>query len=440
MSSTRLEKLCNARKKACLFQRSEIRDDLEKLVASGDIFNWRDDRGLDALTHAAMGHRSGPCVDAFDYLFHQKVRPYSLQEKADGLEVIGSTYIFTGQHARGLNCLSEAFDYRSSPKSGLNEANLPPVTRRFAAPQWTNRSDVDRALTKIESLDGNFNAVYQALLIRLEFGLDFRMSEYFKVFKSLLSCPKRDDDTLNHAKLTVMLFEWYELYVSRSITSDDPSVYSWLNAVASSLLIETSRHQSLDNNGKLMRFENVKIVLKALATTFEQLRADLDARGTDIGHRYVDTDCATLSMISLLGLLCQMPLDDDQSLELKRCVNRIIAADWRDFVGNNLLLSTCKFLVPDDLGNDADIVRLLVDAGADVNCANSHGNTCLHLLVSATGELKNPSIAQLLLDNGARANVANKQGVTPLEALNNSIKNGTVNFHSSQCIEQQSEV
>jgi ankyrin repeat protein len=60
--------------------------------------------------------------------------------------------------------------------------------------------------------------------------------------------------------------------------------------------------------------------------------------------------------------------------------------------------------------NSADVARLLVEHGADLNARNLGGETPLHL----AARLRDTSIALLLLDHGADANPRDSDGDTPL--------------------------
>jgi hypothetical protein len=61
-----------------------------------------------------------------------------------------------------------------------------------------------------------------------------------------------------------------------------------------------------------------------------------------------------------------------------------------------------------------DVVKLLINAGADVNIHNNNehwGTTPLH----AAAHANQAAIAQILLDHGADVNARDKEGRTPLE-------------------------
>jgi len=59
-------------------------------------------------------------------------------------------------------------------------------------------------------------------------------------------------------------------------------------------------------------------------------------------------------------------------------------------------------------------IRLALDAGADVNAQNATGDSVLHTAVTAGGG--QPAIIRLLVERGARLDVKNKADRTPLDA------------------------
>lgn len=57
-----------------------------------------------------------------------------------------------------------------------------------------------------------------------------------------------------------------------------------------------------------------------------------------------------------------------------------------------------------------EMVKHLIACGLDVNAIDIYGNNALHYAV----KLKNPSLVKVLLDAGADVNHVNKEGVSPL--------------------------
>ncbi|MFC1498134.1 ankyrin repeat domain-containing protein [Verrucomicrobiota bacterium] len=85
-----------------------------------------------------------------------------------------------------------------------------------------------------------------------------------------------------------------------------------------------------------------------------------------------------------------------------------------------------------------DIVRVLIEAGADVNAKAKDGNT--PLLTTITGGMPDFDAIKLLLDAGAKVNVKNKYGQTPLsyfEDVLSGLIEGATNWRKENPEEHQ---
>ncbi|HUY92973.1 MAG TPA: ankyrin repeat domain-containing protein [Pirellulales bacterium] len=63
-------------------------------------------------------------------------------------------------------------------------------------------------------------------------------------------------------------------------------------------------------------------------------------------------------------------------------------------------------------GNDVSFVKMLLDAGADVNAKDHYDNTPLHDAAVASNK---GDVAKILIDAGAKLTARNKHGKTPLD-------------------------
>ncbi len=77
--------------------------------------------------------------------------------------------------------------------------------------------------------------------------------------------------------------------------------------------------------------------------------------------------------------------------------------------GNTLLIYAIK-------SNAKEIIKFLLESGADTNIENNFNNTALHYAFS----YKNYKIADLLTNYGAKENIINKFGMTPWECIDNN--------------------
>ena len=94
----------------------------------------------------------------------------------------------------------------------------------------------------------------------------------------------------------------------------------------------------------------------------------------------------------------------DRTLKTRVLKRTYQAGDGRLVEGSTALMRAAK-------ANDAVMMRVLVDAGADLNHQNAIGETAMHLAVNA------PKTVRFLADEGASPWMKNARGLTPLEAL-----------------------
>jgi hypothetical protein len=74
------------------------------------------------------------------------------------------------------------------------------------------------------------------------------------------------------------------------------------------------------------------------------------------------------------------------------------------------------------LPNGADVARVLIEAGADVNKPCEHGRTALHM-AAAWGHA---DVVRLLLEYGANSTVVDEQGMTPPDVARHGYRSNKV--------------
>jgi ankyrin repeat protein len=121
-----------------------------------------------------------------------------------------------------------------------------------------------------------------------------------------------------------------------------------------------------------------------------------------------------LTLVLILGAITGSPADDldffveavrnDRIDEVRALISKGIDVNSRDVFGDNAGLHWAASL------GLAEMARLLIDSGADVNIRNEEGYTPLHW---AAGEGQKELVV-ILIVHGADVNALNKRGWTPL--------------------------
>jgi ankyrin repeat protein len=77
-----------------------------------------------------------------------------------------------------------------------------------------------------------------------------------------------------------------------------------------------------------------------------------------------------------------------------------------------------------DKKNAFATIKLMLEAGADINTANDDGNTTLHQIVQDydSSNVITKDLIKFMLSQGANKNAANKDGKTPLDLAKESNK------------------
>ena len=156
----------------------------------------------------------------------------------------------------------------------------------------------------------------------------------------------------------------------------------------------------------LYTFENAMILLKWMTTASEKF--------VQFSKPNLSLACPTNTVRILLDVLCSMSLDEVQLVKVKNHLLRIIAVDLRNSWGRDLLQDACVSISR----NSSELIRLLIESGANLNSTDDYGDTCLHHLLGTHRMCSvDSSIIQFLLDNGADLNEANKDGFTAIDVF-----------------------
>lgn len=351
----------------------------------------------------------------FDYLLHQNVQPYSDDEKADALELIGSTRILDGIYIDGVEFWKMSLSFRSTPRLRLPESEIPRVIIPCVRPEWSNAQDLNQMLNEYLREDNRINMLYQAMLVRIRLSKEIYSEAICKLFSNVRRYYFSHEA---YHYLLALLLELDEVYASHSLSLVPETDYDVgpLSRMINSFITATT-----DKESKPLWIERSLVVLKWLAT---------EASRNNVESYCIKTRCfpnipGTHLINWLAGILAE-PLNDSQNLEMKKYIQGLM--NLRDMAGTNFLMMVCFFLaqrpnlasriVMNDTVHVKNLVRLLVELGADLNSVDYSGNTCLHIFIDVErGCVFKPSIVQFLLDRGARWDMKNNRDQTPGEML-----------------------
>lgn len=108
--------------------------------------------------------------------------------------------------------------------------------------------------------------------------------------------------------------------------------------------------------------------------------------------------------VPMAKILLAHGADPNSTLKTKVLKRTYNAGDARLGEGSTALMRAAK-------SNDAVMMRVLIDGGADVDRQNAAGDTALHIAMNS------PKTVRFLADEGASPWMKNARGLTPLEAL-----------------------
>lgn len=240
---------------------------LKRLLECNSIDVRRKDRkGLSSLLHAAVGNGT-PHTEEFEFLYNQQWQPYGNEEKIDGLELLGSTYVLQKKYAEGFKCWKKTFELRQNPRSSLPQERRPCISN--VKPEWTTLEDIVQMEQDFRSAGDLDNILHQALLVRLRLckfqcWKDVRLA-YFDLTNKLIPSTA----IIKRIALLVKWDEFTSLNVAPSskIPCQPPSFL--LRA-----LFHIDHYFSDNKKGMEVSWEDILVVLQWAASGVEKFISD----------------------------------------------------------------------------------------------------------------------------------------------------------------------
>ncbi|KAI9559110.1 hypothetical protein GHT06_015900 [Daphnia sinensis] len=406
---------------------------MQLLLDKGADFHRRNLEGLTPLMLAAIGANCQPNWPLFEFILTQEEQPFSRYDKIIALELIGAFYISTGDSGFGLMCWRMAM-----PTTVLSEV----ADKAFDASEVENLEQLeDLALFDPDSLK-----VQAVLIIYRILGINsYQTWDSLSIYA--LDCWALGDGR-RFLNVSMLVLE---------CTQSKENIL-WIATVDTirrlAIAFHTLRREESDaEDRELVSFPNVMAVLRCAAKELHRsanLHIDYD-EGVSCN---ILLDC----VIQLTIVLISLTMTDQESFELKRCLYQLVRLDERSSLnGYNLLLLACSsssyYFSPLELEmmNDspdihvgqlpsAEVIRVLLEVGANPDSKDDMGNTGLHVLARAGETFTSPTVLALF-EGGAHLDQTNVMRETMADILHkdsprrpNTILVTPLGFPSLKCL------
>ena len=399
---------------------------IQLLLDNGANVNQANSEGLTPLMMAATGfrtHSHKPNENVFRLILEQVGQPISRHDKIDAFELIGSTYFKNSTTNSGFNFEQGLFYWREAmalrydvtpviPKSATGWSEC--ARKAFASSQEV------QTLQELENLSlfyDNDSFKVQALMTSYRILGPSNCWTWLLLSSYASFCWK-----LNNRQRFI---DYNMLVLECSLSVKDPLVYESIHTIRHLTLafyFLVMDESGLPSDRQLVSFHNVMAVL---SSTFQPLKMKSPYRNELL-------DC----VLQLTILIISMDLTPKQNFEFKSFLYQLVHLEGSyDYTnGRNLLLMACsssslsfrrafRTRVALNLGflycgklPSAEVVRVLLEVGADPDSTDNMGNTGLHLLIKSGENGSSPAV-RALFENGTHVDQTNKNGETMPDLL-----------------------
>lgn len=416
---------------------------MQLLLDKGADFHKENCEGLTPLMVAAIGASCQQNWPVFEFILTQEEQPFSRPDKIMALELMGAFYINTGDSENGLFCWRMAMGFRFDVSPALSK---PTTVLSEVAGKAFDASEVENLeqLEEMAVFDPDSLKVQALLIIYRILGINsYQTWECLNIYA--LDCWALNDGR-RFLNISMLVLECSQMEQGLWITTVDT-----IRRLAMSFH-SLRREESDAEDRQLVSFPNVMAVLRCAANELHRYANSYNDYDDGVSCNIL-LDCVIQLTIALISLT----MTDEESFELKRCLYQLVRLDERSSRnGYNLLLLACssssyyfsslELEMIDSLNihvgqlPSAEVIRVLLEVGADPDSKDGIGNTGLHVLARAGETFTSPTVLALF-EAGAHLDQTNVMRETMADILHkdsprqaNTILLTPLEFPSLKCL------
>lgn len=417
---------------------------MQLLLDKGVDITEKNCDGLTPIMLAALEVHSAPDSSMFQFLYEQETQPLSRSDKIDALELLGAVYTVGEDPENALMYWRMAMSLRFDVMPAMPKVTsvLSDVARKaFEISEVENLEQLEEmAFYDHDSMQLQAHLIaYRILGIQ-----SIQTWECLTIYALDCWASSNGSRFLNFSMLVLECSQSME--EALWITTVDT-----IRRLAVSFYTLRSE-ESHEEDRQLVSFANVMAVLRCAAN-------ELHRSGTSNNDYENGVSCSILldCVIQLTILLISMTLTDEESFELKHCLYQLVLLDERSsHNGYNLLLLACSSssyyfnhhelemdVSPEvDFGKlpSVEVIRLLLEVGADPDSTDEMGDTGLHVLARSGVNFMSPTV-QALFEHGTHLDQTNMVGETVADLVHkdsphqiNTILVTPLEFPSLKCL------
>lgn len=373
---------------------------IDFIIAKGADSTVRDKEGITPIMSAAIGNYRVPNILILEHLL--KKRNIPVIDKIEALEMAAAVLLGREENGEYFERIFNFLDRANYFRTEENWLLTPEIPINGRAVEWitTDRRLIQQSpseyftqslLMRFRILSSkSWGAVYRHLWVSIwdymnadfcSFTQQRQFDHLFGILWTMLETIARFDQCEKGIwSTTHQVIEWlkFTLRTLREKNGFDPSFYP--NCLKKSMILISATHL---------------------------ITLDDDCNYGDRINDYM------YSVHEVISMLARLP-NDQMGQEVLDSLHTIVSKHGRTYEGETFLLISCRGL------QDLATIRLLLQAGADVNAVNENGDGALHLLADArysnNAEKGIDAVGNLLLEYRANhMRVANKYGKTPAD-------------------------